>query len=119
MSFYIPSVLKDLGVLLDCENNFQHYAYYLVFSEGLKMLRLIRYITLPVSTTNSFPVLYIHSTLARPMLSTHLSPGTLLHGRIRKNLTQTKENLQPYIGYIEPLDTSFQNAASLCPISHS
>jgi hypothetical protein len=49
--------VKDLGVLLDCKLYFhQHYDY--IFSQGLKMFGLIRYITSSFSILDSLLVLY-------------------------------------------------------------
>jgi hypothetical protein len=78
-----PSVLRDLGVPLDCKLYFHQHIDY-IFSQGLKMLGLIRYITSSFSTTDSLLVLY--STLVRSKLSMHLSSGTLLHLLTRLNL---------------------------------
>jgi hypothetical protein len=54
--------VKDLGVLLDCKLNF-HQHINCIFSQSLKMLGLIRYITSPFSTLDSLLALY--STLVR------------------------------------------------------
>jgi hypothetical protein len=54
--------VKDLGVLLDCKLYFHQHINY-IFSQGLEMLGLIRYITSSFSTPDSLLVLY--STLVR------------------------------------------------------
>jgi hypothetical protein len=54
--------VKDLSVLLDCKLYFQKHINY-KFSQNLKMLGLIRYITSSLSTPDSLLVLY--STLVR------------------------------------------------------
>jgi hypothetical protein len=54
--------VKDLGVLLDCKLYFHQHINY-VFSQSLKMLGLIGYITSSFSTLDNLLVLYI--TLVR------------------------------------------------------
>jgi hypothetical protein len=54
--------VKDLGVLLDCKLYFHQHINY-IFSQSLKMLGLIRYITSSFSALDSLLVLY--STLVR------------------------------------------------------
>jgi hypothetical protein len=54
--------VKDLGILLDCKLCFHRHIDYM-FSQGLKMFGLIRYITSSFSTLDSLLVLY--STLVR------------------------------------------------------
>jgi hypothetical protein len=54
--------VKDLCVVLDCKLYFHQHINY-IFSQGLKMLGLIRYITSSFSTLDSPLVLY--STLVR------------------------------------------------------
>jgi hypothetical protein len=54
--------VNDLGVLLDCTLYFHQHINY-IFSQSLKMLGLIRYITSSYSTLDSLLVLY--STLVR------------------------------------------------------
>jgi hypothetical protein len=57
--------VKDLGVLLDCKLYFRWQINY-IFSQSLKMLGLIRYITSSFSTLDSLLVLYntlVHSKI--------------------------------------------------------
>jgi hypothetical protein len=54
--------VKDLGVLLDCKLYFHQHINY-IFSQSLKMLGLIRYITSSFSTLDS--LLGLYSTLVR------------------------------------------------------
>jgi hypothetical protein len=57
--------VKDLGVLLDCKIYFHQHINY-IFSQSLKMLGLIQYITSSFSTCDSLLVLYstlVHSKI--------------------------------------------------------
>jgi hypothetical protein len=68
--------VKDLGVLLDCKL-YSHHNIDDIFSQGLKLLGLICYITSSFSTPHSLCVLY--TTLVQSKLEYASVPRTPVH----------------------------------------
>jgi hypothetical protein len=86
--------VKDLSVLSDCKLYFYQHTDY-IFSQDLKMLGLIQYITSSLSTLDS--PWFCTAPSFGPSLSMHLSSGTLLHLLTHLNLKKFKGCLQLYV----------------------